>query len=238
MSSRHLQDVFARSLPKTSSRRLRKTSKTSLKRLRKTSSPDIFATRLPKTSSRRFQDFCKTPSRRVSNTSSRRLQEDLLQLGLEDALGDKKCYTEDVFQTCLQDIFKTSSKRPFAIMSWRRLGRQEMLHWRRLQYVSTKTNVCWEYKTNTFFFNKIIPSLWKYNNFFLFAKVILCFFLEFKASLTLNDLCDTICMTHNSQSVFRFSFHCVYTFIQVVHTKFIKVVCTEYSAFKNFSKMS
>ena len=99
MSSRHLQDVFARSLPKTSSRRLRKTSKTSLKHLRKTSSPDIFATRLPKTSSRRFQDFCKTPSRRVSNTSSRRLQEDLLQLGLEDVLGDIKCYTEDVFST-------------------------------------------------------------------------------------------------------------------------------------------
>ena len=117
MSSRHLQDVFARSLPKTSSRRLRKTSKTSLKRLRKTSSQDIFATPLRKTFSRRFQDFCKTPSRRVSNTSSRRLQEDLLQLGLEDVLGDKKCYTEDAFQTCLQDIFKTSSKRPFAIMS-------------------------------------------------------------------------------------------------------------------------
>ena len=36
----------------------------------------------------------------------------------------------------------------------------------------------------------------------------------------------------------RFSnFHCVYTIIQVVHTQFIKVVLTEYSAFKSSSKM-
>ena len=54
-----------------------------------------------------------------------------------------------------------------------------------------------------------------------------------KAGLTLNDLYDTTCMTHN-----RFSnFHCVYTIIQVVHTEFIKVVLTEYSAFKSSSKM-
>ena len=53
-----------------------------------------------------------------------------------------------------------------------------------------------------------------------------------KASLTLNDLYDTTCMTHN-----RFSnFHCAYTIIQVVHTEFIKVVRTEYSAFKSSSK--
>ena len=39
-------------------------------------------------------------------------------------------------------------------------------------------------------------------------------------------------MTHN-----RFSdFHCVYTILQVVHTEFIKVVLTEYSAFKSLTK--
>ena len=32
-------------------------------------------------------------------------------------------------------------------------------------------------------------------------------------------------------------FICVYTIIQVIHTEFIKVVLTEYSAFKNSSKM-
>ena len=54
-----------------------------------------------------------------------------------------------------------------------------------------------------------------------------------KASLTLNYLLDAICMTHN-----RFSdFHCVCTFIQVVHTEFIKVG-TEYLAFMSLSKMS
>ena len=36
----------------------------------------------------------------------------------------------------------------------------------------------------------------------------------------------------------RFSdFQCVYTIIQVVHTEFIKVVHTEYPAFKSSSKM-
>ena len=44
---------------------------------------------------------------------------------------------------------------------------------------------------------------------------------------------DTTCITQN-----RFSnFHCVYTIIQVVDTEFIKVVLTEYSAFKISSKM-
>ena len=36
----------------------------------------------------------------------------------------------------------------------------------------------------------------------------------------------------------RFSdFHCVYTFVQVAHTEFIKVVRTEYSVFKSLRKM-
>ena len=40
-------------------------------------------------------------------------------------------------------------------------------------------------------------------------------------------------MTHNQFS----NFHCAYTIIQVVHTQFIKVVRTNYSAFKSSSKM-
>ena len=60
-----------------------------------------------------------------------------------------------------------------------------------------------------------------------------CLFKVSKAGLTLNDLYDTTCMTHN-----RFSnFHCVYTNIQVVHTEFIKVVRTDYSTFKISRKM-
>ena len=50
----------------------------------------------------------------------------------------------------------------------------------------------------------------------------------------LNDLYDTNCKTNNWFS----DFHCVYTFIQVVHTRFIKVVRTECLACKNVSKMS
>ena len=41
-------------------------------------------------------------------------------------------------------------------------------------------------------------------------------------------------MTYNQFSDSR----CVYTFIQFIHTEFIKVVCAEYSAFTSLSKMS
>ena len=44
---------------------------------------------------------------------------------------------------------------------------------------------------------------------------------------------DTTCMTHNRLS----NFYGIYTIIQVVHTKFIKVVLTDYSAFRSASKM-
>ena len=54
------------------------------------------------------------------------------------------------------------------------------------------------------------------------------------AGLTLNDLYNTTCMTHNRFSNFRYA----YTSIQVVHTEFIKVVRTDYSSFKSSSKMT
>ena len=57
---------------------------------------------------------------------------------------------------------------------------------------------------------------------------------EFKAGLTINDLYNKTCMTHNRLS----SFYDVYTIIQVVHTKLIKVVLTDYSAFRSSSKMN
>ena len=56
---------------------------------------------------------------------------------------------------------------------------------------------------------------------------------EFKAVLTLNDLYDTSCRTHNQFS----NFNCVDTIIQFVHAKFIKIVFTKYSAFKSCSKL-
>ena len=56
----------------------------------------------------------------------------------------------------------------------------------------------------------------------------------FKASLKLNDLYDTTCMTHNQFS----DFHYFYTIIQVVHTEFIKVVLTDYSVFKSSRNMT
>ena len=44
---------------------------------------------------------------------------------------------------------------------------------------------------------------------------------------------DTTCMTHDRLS----SFYGVYTNIQVVHTKFIKVGLTDYSAFRSSRKL-
>ena len=56
---------------------------------------------------------------------------------------------------------------------------------------------------------------------------------ETKADITLHDLDDTTCMTHHWFS----DRHCIYTIIQVVHTKFIKLVHREYTDFKNLSKI-
>ena len=93
-------------------------SKTSLRRLQ-----DVFAIRLLKTSSRRLQDVFKTSSkrlpRRLQDVFARRLaimSLRRLQGVFKMSWKTKKCYTEDVLKTC----------------------------WRRLQYVFTKTNVCWE----------------------------------------------------------------------------------------------
>ena len=54
-----------------------------------------------------------------------------------------------------------------------------------------------------------------------------------KGGRTLNDLYNTTCRTIGFSN-----FHCVYTIIQVVHSKFIKIVLTEYSVFKSLSKIS
>ena len=68
---------------------------------------------------------------------------------------------------------------------------------------------------------------------YVFICILNCKKGKSKAGLTLNDLYDATCMTHS-----RFSnFHCVDTNIQVVHSEFIKVVRTDYSAFKSSSKI-
>ena len=56
---------------------------------------------------------------------------------------------------------------------------------------------------------------------------------SFKAGLTLNDLYDAACLTHN----WLLNFYGIYTIIQVVYTQFIKVVLTDHSAFRGSSKM-
>ena len=46
---------------------------------------------------------------------------------------------QDVFKTCLQDVLQLCLQDV--------LEDKKMLHWRRLQYVFTKTNVCWDRTT-------------------------------------------------------------------------------------------
>ena len=104
---RRLQDVFARSLPKTPSRRLQD--------IFKTSSQDVFKKFL-----RPFQDVFqgvfKMSSRRICKTSSsRRLQEDVLQL-------------------CLEDVLKTKRQKNVTLKTSSRC----------LQYILIKTTVCWD----------------------------------------------------------------------------------------------
>ena len=125
-SWRRLEEVFSvtlfvfQDLLKMSSRRLQ----------------DVFAIRLPKTSSRRFP---KTSWRRFQNvfktsskTSSRRLQDVFVRrLAI---MSSRRL--QDVFARCLAII---SSRRRQDV-----LENKKMLQWRRLQYVFTKTNVCWD----------------------------------------------------------------------------------------------
>ena len=55
-----------------------------------------------------------------------------------------------------------------------------------------------------------------------------------KIGLILKDLHDEICMA----GIRVPDFHCVCTFMQVVHIEFVKVVRAEYSALNSLNKMS
>ena len=100
---------------------------------------------------------------------------------------------EDVFlkrlQDVLQDVFKTFSRRledvfarGLAIMSSRRLGRQKNVtlktSWRRLQYVFTKTNVCW------MFVSSLLMHHWTWNYNTLFPG---CDFYDENRDILIND---------------------------------------------------
>ena len=103
-------------------------SKTSSRRLQDVFSVTIFCF------TRRLQDFFKTYFQYAFKTFSRRLQaafQDVLKTCFQDAFFKmfSRRLQKDVLQLCLEDVFKTSSSR--------------------VQYVFTKTNVCWvhiEYK--------------------------------------------------------------------------------------------
>ena len=104
-----------------------------------------------------FQDLLRTSLRRFPKTSLKRLPR-----RLQDVF--KMCL-KDVLQLCLQDVFA----RRLVIMSSRRLQDvledKKMLHWRRLQYVFTKTNVCWV--VDIVFVNLYIVYNWKFNRIIL-----------------------------------------------------------------------
>ena len=80
-----------------------------------------------------FQDVFKTSSRRVCKTSCNYVFKTCLQ---------------DVLQLCLQDVFKTSWKT-------KKCYTEDVLKTSpiRLQYVFTKTNVCWETIQSLIYFN-------------------------------------------------------------------------------------
>ena len=97
MSSRRLQDVF-----KMSSRRVFKTFSRRLQRnnflFSKTSSRRLLA--------RYLQHVFKTSSGRICKTSTRCFQD-----AFKTSWKTKNCYAEDVLQTSLRYVLKTSSKR-------------------------------------------------------------------------------------------------------------------------------
>ena len=138
-----LQDVL-----KTFSRRLQNVFKTSSRRL-------------TKRFSRNLQDVLKTFSRRLQRKDFPSSQTFLMRLQYVLAIHLPKTPSrllEDVLKTCLQDVFKVFSRRlqevfQDVLKTFSRIfsrGLQDVLedkrvlHWRRLKYAFTKTNVCWE----------------------------------------------------------------------------------------------
>ena len=111
-------------------------------------SQDFFKTSLQYVFQKRLQDVLNSSWRHLCKASSRRSQ-DVFKTCLRDVFfkTSSRRLQEDVLQLCIKDVFKTS---------WRCHGRQKMLHWRRLQdffktssvrlqNIFTKTNVCWEF---------------------------------------------------------------------------------------------
>ena len=109
----------------------------------------------------RFQDVLKTFSRRLQRKDFPPSQTFLIRLQYVLAINLPKTPSrllEDVLKTCLQDVFKAFSRRHQEVFqdvlkTFSRIfsrGLQDVLedkrvlHWRRLKYVFTKTNVCCE----------------------------------------------------------------------------------------------
>ena len=108
---------------KTSSRRLEDVFSITIFRLPRRLQ-DVFAIRLPKASSRRLQDVFARRLQDLFKTFSKRACKTILQ----DDFKKTSCnYVSKTSSRCLQDVLQD----------------KKMLHWRRLQYVFTKTNVCW-----------------------------------------------------------------------------------------------
>ena len=81
-----------------------------------------------------FQDVFKMSWRRLQRNTFR------LPTRLEDVF---KTYLQYVFLKRLQDVFKTCLQDVLQLCLEDVLEDKKMLHWRRLQYVFTKMNVCW-----------------------------------------------------------------------------------------------
>ena len=118
-----------------------------------------------------FQDVLKTSWRRLQRNTFR------LPRRLQDVF---KTYLQYVFLKRLQDVFKTSSKTSsrracktsccyvFKTSSRQKnedvLKDKKMLHWRRLQYVFSKTNVCWDSLSRTVLYQGDLLKKFKENN--------------------------------------------------------------------------
>ena len=125
----------------------------------------------------------------------RRLQRNNSRLPrpLEDVF---KTYLQYVFlkrlQDVLQDVFKTFSRRLEDVFktSWRRVCKRscdyvfktswktKKCYWRRLQYVFTKTNVCW------MFASSLLMHHWTWNYNTLFPG---CDFYDENQDILIND---------------------------------------------------
>ena len=100
-----------------------------------------------------YKNFCKMSWRRLRDVFAIRLPKTSsrgLQNVFKTSSKTSSRHLQDAFKTCWQDVLEDV------------LNDKKMLHWKRVQHVLTKTNVCWDDMRRSFARKKIMEGCLKW----------------------------------------------------------------------------